>query len=276
MREWTMRRRQRHAVAIPVPPSPCLTPEPRGSPSSSPMPLQRRTSRTTIREIVDPADPALRDAYALLTRAFHRDERVPKREWIGSLQEKSRGLPLDFAWHLLVAERGGRVIGLSSGTYLGNVNLGVIGYLAIAPGLRAQGLGSRMRSRLRRCFARDAERLAQRPLAGVIGEVSEDNPWLRRLAARPEVLLLDFAYFQPGLHEDDEPSPFILYYEALGKRRSRLPQTEIRRILYTVWRRVYRVARPLERPEFRAMLRSLEGRRSIGRRAPTPGNQHDR
>ncbi len=240
------------------------------------MPTTSRPERTSIREISSPSDPALRDAYALLKRTFHSEERVPKQEWIGSLDEKVRLLPLDFVWHLFVAERSGEVIGLASGTYLGNVNLGVIGYLAIAPGLRAKGLGSRLRARLRRGFARDALRWAGRPLAGVIGEVSEANPWLRRLASRPSVLLLDVPYFQPSLHADDTPSPFILYYESLGRPRSRISSAELRRILYTVWRRVYRVARPLDRREFRAMLRSLEDRRSVGRRTLATRSRRDR
>lgn len=240
------------------------------------MPTASRPERTTIREISSPRDPALRDAYALLERTFDSQERVPRQEWTGSLDEKVRLLPLDFVWHLFVAERNGEVIGLASGTYLGNVNLGIIGYLAIAPGLRAQGLGSRLRARLRRSFARDALRLTGKPLAGVLGEVSEANPWLRRLASRPGVLLLDMPYVQPSLHPGDTPSPFILYYESLEGQRTRIASAELRRILYTVWRRVYRVARPLDHPEFRAMLRALENRRWVGRRALATRSRRDR
>jgi len=229
-----------------------------------------RTARITIRELHDPADPALRPAYHLLTRTFHRGERVARHEWESSLEEKSSRLNTDVAWHLFVAEQRGRVVGLASGTYVGNINLGVVGYLAIAPTLRARGVGTRLRGRLRQAFARDAERLSGRPLAGVIGEVSETNPWLRRLASRPEVVILDFPYFQPRLYEDDQPSPFVLYYESMDRLRSRLGAHELRRILFAVWRRVYRIARPLDRPAFRAMLRALEGRRSVGRRPLNP------
>lgn len=226
-----------------------------------------------IREIVDASDPALRDAYALLRQAFHKEERVPLSEWKGSLAEKSSRLLTDIAWHLLVAEDDGSVVGLASGTYLGNLNIGVIGYLAMAPAARAHGMGSRLRARLRRLFARDAQRLGGRPLDGIVGEVSAGNPWLQTLARRPEVLLLDFPYLQPSLHEDDDPSSFILYYESLQSRRDRIPVAELRRILYGIWRRVYRISRPLDHRAFRTMLRSLERRRTVGRRRiPSPAS----
>ena len=165
-----------------------------------------------------------------------------------------------------VAEEEGRVVGLASGTYLGNVNLGVIGYLAADRTTRSRGVGTRLRGHLRRRFARDAKRITGGPLEGIIGEVSADNPWLRALARRPEVLVLDFQYYQPRLYDDDEPSPFVLYYECLTRVRDRIPVKELRRILYTIWRRIYRVSRPVDRRAFRAMLRALENRRTIGRR----------
>lgn len=219
-----------------------------------------------IREIVDPADPALTDAYALLKRSFERGERVALREWRDSLNERSHKLLSDNAWHLLIAEQDGRVVGLNSGSYLGNVNLGMIGYLAIEPDVRSRGIGTRLRSRLRAVFERDAMRVTGTKLSGIIGEVSLTNPWLRTLNRRSNVLLLDFPYYQPSLTVDDEPSPFILYFESFDGDRTRMPVAELRKLLYTVWRRVYRVSRPLDRAAFRAMLRNLQSRRYVGRR----------
>jgi hypothetical protein len=157
------------------------------------------------------------------------------------------------------------VVGLNAGTYLGNINLGMIGYLAIAPMERSRGTGTRLRSRLHQYFERDARTLSDQPLDGIIGEVSAYNPWLRTLARRPNVLVLDFPYYQPRLTVGDKPSPFVIYYEQLQRIRSRMPVTELRRILYTIWRRGYRISRPLERPAFRSMLRAIQSRRNIGR-----------
>ena len=224
-----------------------------------------------IREIVDPADPALVDAYALLKRSFKPGERVALREWRDSLTERATKLHTDMAWHLLVAERDGLVVGLNSGSYLGNVNLGMIGYLAIEPDERSQGVGTKLRSRLRTIFERDAGRIATAPLRGIIGEVSITNPWLRTLDKKSNVLLLDFPYYQPSLTVNDDPSPFILYFESFAGDRSRMSVVELRKLLYAIWRRVYRVSRPLDRAAFRAMLRNLQPRRFVGRRhLPVP------
>lgn len=231
------------------------------------------SSRVTLREITDPRDRALAPAYRLLSQSFERGERVEKREWVGSLRENADGLLSDLAWHLIIAEdEQGRVLGLVSGTYLGNVNVGVIGYLAIVAEARSRGLGSRLRTRLRRCFERDAQRIRGEPVEAIIGEVSPSNRWLRTLASRPGVVILDFTYLQPRLREGDEPSPFTLYYESLGRPRSSIPVSALRRILYAIWRRIYRIPRPLDRPAFRAMMRSLEGRRTVGapKRPPRP------
>jgi hypothetical protein len=44
-----------------------------------------------------------------------------------------------------------------------------------------------------------------------------------------------------------------------------------------MWRRPYRIARPLSRPLFRRMLKALEGRRTIGQRPlPSPARRAPR
>ncbi|MEO5590119.1 MAG: hypothetical protein ABIS03_11080 [Gemmatimonadaceae bacterium] len=232
--------------------------------------------RTSIRQIVDPLDPALSDAYALLAQSFAREERVLLSDWKGSLSETSQGLLTDVAWHLLVAEQEGQVVGIASGMYLGNVNVGVIGYLAIPQLVRANGLGTRLRRRLRALFSRDALRISKKPLDAIMGEVSPANRWLRTLASREGVIVLDFPYFQPRLYDGDEASPFVLYYEPLSRQRRRIPASELRRLLFTIWRRIYRVPRPLERPAFRAMMKALHNRRTIGSLDFSRMERHDR
>ncbi len=159
---------------------------------------------------------------------------------------------------------GTRVLGVATGTYLGNVNVGVIGYVAVAAAGRRLGLGSKLRNKLRRLFERDAKRIRHDPLRAMVGEVRSDNPWLRTLTRRPRVLALDFAYHQPRLHRDEPTVPMVFYVESLNRVRRRLPAVELRRLLYTIWRRIYRVQRPMTDPAFRRMLRELTGRTSIG------------
>jgi len=182
------------------------------------------------------------------------------------MRERREGLWTDLNWHLLVAERGSAVLAAASGSYLGNVNVGIIGYIAVRPAARSLGLGPRMRRALRRKFEADARQNRRSGLSGLVGEVSHGNRWLRTLVRREGAIALDFPYFQPSLGRKHKPVPFVLYYQPLDRERQSLGAAELRRLLYTMWRRTYRIARPLSHPEFLVMLRSLKGRRRIGQR----------
>ncbi len=217
-----------------------------------------------------PDDHALGQAHRLLRGAFGKAELVSLREWRASLRERTRGLWTDSTWHLLIAERDARVVGVVSGNYLGNLNVGAIGYLAVSAAGRGLGLGPRLRRRLRTRLDQDARRIRGEPLAALVGEVNEGNPWLRTLSRRPEVLPLDFQYYQPRLDPSHRLARYVFYYESLHGRRRALPVVELRQLLYTLWRRVYRIPRPLSRQPFRRMMQALDGRRHVGRRKSVP------
>ncbi|MGH7670339.1 MAG: hypothetical protein ACRENQ_12690, partial [Gemmatimonadaceae bacterium] len=182
----------------------------------------------------------------------------------------------DLNWNLFVAERVGVVIGAASGSALGNVTVGVFGYVAVDAAARAAGLGPRLRRALVRAFTRDARDVNGTPLQAVVGEVHADNPWLRVLVSRHHALALDFPYYQPALHRTEEGVPLVMYYEPIGGRRRWLAASEVRRLLYTMWRRAYRVANPLRDANFRRMLRALDGRRRVSPRAPLPRTHRTR
>ncbi len=222
------------------------------------------TSLPTYREIMHSTDPAIRRVHALVRRTFHSNKLVGIHEWRDSLREQEAGLWADIRWHLHIAEHLGRVVGVASGMYLGNINIGVVGYLAVSASARGLGVGSRLRARLRASFHRDARKVSGKQLEAVIGEVRRDNPWLRSLVRNDRVLALDFTYLQPRLRPGDKPVSLVLYYEGIARPLRRLASARIRTILYTTWRRIYRIARPLAHPEFRRMLKDLEGRVSVG------------
>ena len=226
--------------------------------------------RLRIREIMTGTDPALGPAHGLLRACLPPGEVVAIQDWRLSLAERSADLWSDQRWHLFVALRRGRVVGLASGSYLGSLNLGMIGYLAIHDSVRGQGLGPRLRGRLRTRFERDAAEVRGRPLDALVGEVEPGNPWLRHLVRQLNAIALDLPYFQPSLHRTDAPSPLILYLQPLTAPRRSLPVAEVRVLLYAVWRRLYRIARPMQHREFRRMLRALAGRRRIGGRRADP------
>ena len=201
----------------------------------------------------------------LLRRTFAKREVVTLGEWRDSLRERAAAVWTDIRWHLIVAERNGRVVGVASGTYLGNVNTGVIGYLAVSPAMRGEGLGPRLRTRLRAMFRRDAMQVRRRALEAVVGEVKATNPWLQTLARRNRVVALDLMYSQPQLHPRDRRVGLVLYIEWLDRPRTRVATARIRKLLYTIWRRVYRIARPMADPQFQRMLSELAVRKWVGR-----------
>jgi hypothetical protein len=226
--------------------------------------------RVRIRPVRDAADPEFDTGYALLRRTFPRTELLPKRDWRHLMHERNAGLWTDLGWHFLVAERGRRTIGAASGTYLGTVNVGVVGYVAVDARDRSGGIGPRLRRGLRAGFERDARRLGRRGLEAIVGEVAESNPWLRHLVRREGAIALDFPYYQPSLTPRRVTVPLVLYYQPLLTPRRSLSAAWLRRLLYTLWRRPYRVAKPLSRPAFRRMLRALQGRTRVGQRALPP------
>jgi ribosomal protein S18 acetylase RimI-like enzyme len=234
------------------------------------MPERQKPPRITVREIRAANDPAFAAAHAMLRREFHRAEMLPVSDWRNALRERAERLWTDLAWHLLVAERDGAVIGAASGLYLGNVNTGLIGYIAVAQETRSYGLGPRMRRALLRRFQSDAKRVLGMPLEAMVGEVREDNPWLRHLVRRTGSIALDFPYVQPSLSAAKKPVPLVMYYQPLVRPRRSVSVAALRRLLYSIWRRAYRIPQPMAHAEFRGMLRSLAGRRTVGQRSLGP------
>lgn len=229
---------------------------------------RRRSPALTVREIVSVNDPAFRPAFALLKSAFSRAEMLPLADWRNAMRERAHGLWTDISWHLIVAERRGKLVAAATGSYLGNVNAGIIGYIAVDPHARATGVGPRMRRALRARFSTDARRSGWPALGALVGEVRADNPWLRHLIRHEGAIALDFPYYQPSLGGSRKAVELVLYYQPLDHARKSVGAGEVRRLLYTMWRRVYRIARPLSRPEFRQMMRALQKRQRIGQRRP--------
>ena len=97
-----------------------------------------------------------------------------------------------------------------------------------------------------------------------MGEVRVDNPWLRSIVRHEGAIALDFPYYQPSVRWLHSSVQLVLYYQPLLLPRRSLPAADVRRLVYTIWRRMYRVARPLSSKPFRRMLEALEGRERVG------------
>jgi len=230
------------------------------------MPDAVHDAQLHLHEVRSDRDPAFAAGYALLHATFPRGKLLARRDWVEVIREREAGLWSDTAWHLLVARRGRRLLGVASGSYLGGLNVGMVGYLAVAHGARAAGVGQRLRRGLREAFERDAERVHHRRLHAIVGEVHADNPWLRHVVHRRGAIALDLPYYQPRMGWRRPPIQLVLYYQPLGERLRSVPAAEVRRLAYAIWRNVYRVPRPLAQPAFRTTLAALEGRERVGQR----------
>lgn len=220
--------------------------------------------RLRLRELVHGTDPAFRRAYAILQRSFPSSELVKVADFMRTFRERAAGVWTDFLWHMVVGERGQSLLGCATGSYLGSLNIGVIGYLAVKNGLRSHGLGPRLRERLRHAFDVDARRMHGHGVDAIVGEVEAHNPWLARLVRYYGAIPLDLPYYQPQVRPTEPDVPLVLYYQPLRRGVKRLPEADVRRLLYAIWRRAYRISAPLEHAHFRKMLEALDGRRWIG------------
>lgn len=204
-------------------------------------------------------------ALALIRRTFPARERQPIEQISMEIGEKRLGLLTTYDFHMFAAvNEDDEVMAVASGVYLGGVNVGFVTYLAVDEAHRERKLGRSIRRALVDAFDHDARALDWAELSAVVGEVRYESPWLRRLVRERSVIPLHLDYLHPGENPAEPTARWILYRQTLADTREALPVLEVRRLLYAIWRRAYRVRWPLEREGFHAMLRELEGRETVG------------
>lgn len=223
------------------------------------------SSLARLHEVLDERDPRAEAALELIAGAFRRPERQPLAELRSEIAEKRLGLLTAMDFHLLVAVgEDGAVQGTVAGMYLEGVNAGYVTYLAVGPRFQGRRLAPRLREALVERFRADARAAGFDDLAWVLGEVQGDSPWLQRLLRTRGAVTFDLRYRHPGVPQDGSPDGHVLYRQPVGDRREELPVTLVRRILYAIYRRGYRIPYPLDSPGFRAMLAELEDRITVG------------
>jgi ribosomal protein S18 acetylase RimI-like enzyme len=216
-------------------------------------------------EVRDERDPKAEAALRLIAAAFERPERQPLSELRSEIAEMRLGLRSATDFHLVVALGEDEVVqGTVAGMYLEGVNAGFVTYLTVDPAFRGRRLAPRLREALVERFRKDAKRAGLDDLAWVVGEVQGDSPWLEHLIRTHGAIIFDLGYRHPGVRPDSVPGGYVLYREPIGDHREVLPAHLVRRVLYAIYRRGYRIPYPLESMGFTAMLDEMEDRSTVG------------
>lgn len=207
-------------------------------------------------------------ALETIAEAFRPPDRQSLDELRCEIAEKRLDLLSAYDYHLLsMLDAEDAVMGTVVGVYLEGVNAGFVTYLAVRPAYRDRGVARRLRTHLVTLCRADAQRAEWEDLAWVLGEVRHDNQWLRRLIRERGAIVFDLDYYHPGMVPGAAPARYVLYRQPVGDARRSLPAQDVRRILFAVYRRGYRVRYPLLRDGFRHMLGQLEARDTV---APHP------
>jgi ribosomal protein S18 acetylase RimI-like enzyme len=213
-------------------------------------------SRVRIQPVTDERSALMDGALALIERSFEHRDRQDSGELRNEIEEKRLGVHSSYEFHLLAASRGDAVVGVAVGSYLAGVNSGFITYLAVEPEERGRRLAQRLRKRLIEAFRGSARAQDLPDLDFIIGEVRADNPWLKRLL-RGGAIRFGLRYYHPGIGPASSGPGYVLYREPIAGGREPLDAATVRRTIYAIYRRAYRVRYPLQRPGFRAMLEEL-------------------
>lgn len=216
-------------------------------------------------EIVDERDPLADAALALITDMFAPEDRQPLAELRSEIAERRLGMMSGGYMHLLAAveDDAPEPAGVAIGVYLDRVNAGFISYLAVRSESRGRRIARMLRPRLIEAFEEDAQRAGHGEPAWVLGEVRRQSPWLRRLVRTRGAIPFDLRYYHPGMSLDGGEE-YVLYRQPLGDARRDLPVALVRRVIYAIYRRAYRVRYPLQRDIFVDMLRQLECVETVG------------
>lgn len=222
-----------------------------------------REATIRIDEAFDEASPVVEQALRLIEENFERPDRQGLAELRSEIAEKRLGLLSSYDFHMFVAKAAdGRVVGTIVGAYLEGVNCGFITYLAVDESARRKGTAQKLRAALVAAFRVNARAAGYDDLDYVLGEVRSGSRWLKRLL-RSGAIAFDLTYYHPGMAPGSGQPAYTLYREPIGGDTGELPPQTVRRIIYSIYRRAYRVRYPLERPGFRAMMDELATRPGV-------------
>lgn len=175
-------------------------------------------------------------------------------------------------YHVLVAERGGRMLGGAVFDYFAGPNAGVLEFLFTRPGERRRGLGRALLDASLRILQRDARAATGKPLRAVVAEMNDP---LRRSSTpdnmdpslRAEIWgkwgfgKLDFPYVQPALSPRQKPVATLALVAKL--HRGQIETAWLLSVIREYMRWAMRLPQPSRNPQYRAMARFARRNRRV-------------
>lgn len=222
-------------------------------------------SKLTIEEIVNHDSIDFERGYNIIQDRIPFEERSDILDFITSIEQARKEELYPDSYHMLVAKSGDDVVGVISGYYISDINCGFINTLAVKKGSEGRNIGTVLRNELIRSFRSDSNRIGNEKFGGVLGEVEERNPWLKKVVSNPQVLPFDIDYIQPPLREEQNGRKLVLYLEPNVDMKA-MERGEVVRILSAIYRDIYDVKEPEKHPCFREILKSFGSRKYISRK----------
>lgn len=200
-------------------------------------------------EVIDPDTAAFQQAYDLYNRTFPKSEKEDRDAFRSWLEPNRRRTRAD-RFHLLtladIATES--VVGIASFYYLVPSNCGFLGYLAIHPRMRNQGLGSRLYSEVVRTIKVDARREKKSSPLGVFTELDRGpGAEMRRRSRRRSPLRfwekhdmrpLDLVWRYPSLREGVPAAEMYLSYCPISGAEE-LEVRVVRAVVRNIFKTIY-------------------------------------
>ncbi len=209
-----------------------------------------------IDEITNSQDSVLSQAIFLLQNGLLPHEVDSEADLRKSIENQSTFFP--DSYHMLTLKQDKKILGVSVGYYIAEVNIGFISYVVVEKDSGRLGLGKILRTELLRKFGEDAQNAGKSIPFGYIGEVKDNNPWLQMLIRNYKVTPFDLPYMQPPMREGDAPSPLVLYFQKHPEFAGELDNKMVLQSISAIYRKIYDIKNPENCDYFQKIKTFLE------------------
>ena len=146
--------------------------------------------------------------------------------------------------------------GVSVGAYLGEINAGIILYSAVNPVFRRQGLYRNLRTSLIDSIKYEAISLINKQLSCVLSEVENKSLMHRLYQNKSDTLIAPCHYLQPQIQGLYAKSLLLVIQSKNWRKYT--DHTYMKKIIFEIYRGIYRIADPARDDAFKLVIQSLD------------------